>query len=138
MKRINQTLHGNDPAYYRIPAENEVTAEGDTIDAKKLIAQYLLLYQMSLPQGMEMTNQIDIRNRTTRVTAYVRSISSFELLANTDRIEQWARENIPSVNAITLGVPMMFSRLMVDIIGRLPEFGTYLGNFLPRVAQRVG
>ncbi len=112
VKRINQTMHGNDPAYYRIPESGEVTADGEAIDAKKLIAQYMLLYQMSLPQGMELTSQIDIRNRSTRVTAYVRSISSFELLSNVKEINGWIATNIPSVNAIAVGVPMMFGRLM--------------------------
>lgn len=116
IKRINKTMNGDDPAYYRIPIDNEVTADGDTIDARRLIAQYLLLYQMSLPQGMEMTNQIDIRNRTSRVTAFVRSISSFELLEHSNTMESWIQENIPSVNTITMGVPIMFGKLFTIAI----------------------
>jgi hypothetical protein len=116
VKRINKTMNGDDPEYYRIPLEGQVTAAGDTIDAKKLIAQYMLLYQMSLPQGMELTNQIDIQNRRTRVTAFVRSVSSFKLLDDIDDINQWISENIPSVNATAMGVPIMFGRLMAFAI----------------------
>ncbi len=37
IKRLNQNMHGNDAEFYRIPASRE------------LAAQYLLLYEMSLP-----------------------------------------------------------------------------------------
>lgn len=111
IKRINKTMHGNDPAYYRVPEENETTAAGDTIDAKRLIAQYMLLYQMSLPQGMELTNQIDIQNRTTRVTAFAKSYSSFELLEYTDQIEAWVSDTMPDIKTAAVGVPVMFGRL---------------------------
>ena len=116
IKRINKTMHGDDPSYYRIPDENEITAEGDTINAKKLIAQYFLLYQMSLPQGMELTNQIDLKNRSTRVTAYTRSVSSDVLLKNYDEINLWLNKEMPELNAQALGVPIMFSRLMMFAI----------------------
>lgn len=112
VKRLNKTMHGNDPDYYRIPENNEVTAEGDTIDARRLIAQYLLLYQMSLPQGMELTNQIDIRNRQTRVTAYAKSVSSYKLLGHSEIINSWIEENIPTTKARAVGVPIMFGKLM--------------------------
>ena len=116
IKRINKTMHGDDLSYYRIPDENELTAEGDTINAKRLIAQYLLLYQMSLPQGMSLTNQIDIRNRTSRVTAFAQSISSSELLNNAVTMNAWIKTNIPEANAIALGVPVMFGQLMMTSI----------------------
>jgi hypothetical protein len=124
VKRINKTMHGDDPAYYKIPEENEVTAEGDTIDAKRLIAQYFLLYQMSLPQGMELTNQIDLRNQKTRVTAFTRSVSSDVLLKNYDKVNEWIQKEMPETKALALGVPIMFSRLMMFAIpGMLQSLG---------------
>jgi hypothetical protein len=110
VKRINKTMHQDDPAYYKIPEDS------DSVNANNLIAQYMLLYQMSLPQGMELTNQIDIQNRSTRVTAFAKSYSSFELLRHTEKIEQWIRENIPASNAIAVGVPVMFGRLFTVAI----------------------
>ena len=105
----------------------EFTADGEPIDAKRLIAQYMLLYQMSLPQGMELTNQIDIQNRSTRVTAFAKSYSSFELLEHTDNMEAWINENIPGVQAVAVGVPIMFGRLMtLAIPGMLKSIGISL------------
>ncbi|MCB0279727.1 MAG: MMPL family transporter [Calditrichaeota bacterium] len=112
IKRINKTLHGDDPAYYKIPEENEVTAEGDTINAKSLIAQYLLLYQMSLPQGMELTNQIDISNSSTRVTAFMQTYSSWKQTESADALTDWIALEMPDVDARALGVPVMFGKLM--------------------------
>ena len=40
MKRLNKNMHGDDPAFYEIPED------------PKLAAQYLLLYEFSLPFGM--------------------------------------------------------------------------------------
>lgn len=128
VKRINKTMNGDDPDYYQIPKDGELGADGKPINAKKLIAQYMLLYQMSLPQGMELTSQIDLRNRVTRVTAFVRSISSFKLLDDVKIVKGWMQENIPSVNAIGVGVPIMFGKLMsLGIPGILKSLGVSLG-----------
>ncbi|KAA3613839.1 MAG: hypothetical protein DWQ05_16320 [Calditrichaeota bacterium] len=116
IKRINKTMHGDDPAYYRIPVDGELSENGEKINARRLIAQYLLLYQMSLPQGMSLTNQIDIRNRSTRVTAFVRSISSFELMGHAKKIEAWLQDNNPESAIPALGVPIMFGRLFTVAI----------------------
>ncbi len=42
MKRLNKNLHADDPAWYRLPEQRE------------LAAQYLLLYEMSLPYGLDL------------------------------------------------------------------------------------
>lgn len=127
VKRINKTMNGDDPAYYRIPEDGELGVDGQPINAKKLIAQYMLLYQMSLPQGMELTSQIDLKNQVTRVTAFVRSISSFKLLNDRKTVKKWIKENIPSVNAVGVGVPIMFGKLMaLGIPGMLKSLGVSL------------
>ncbi len=48
MKRINKNMHNDEPAWYRIP------------DRRDLAAQYLLLYEMSLPYGLDLNNQINV------------------------------------------------------------------------------
>jgi predicted RND superfamily exporter protein len=112
VKRLNMTLHGNDPAYYRIPDRDSVTAEGDTLRAKSLIAQYLLLYTMSLPQGMEITNQISVDNGKARATAFMRSISSWEQLRIVEELDAWLAQEMPEMKAKAVGVPVMFGHLM--------------------------
>jgi len=43
-KRLNKNMHGDDDAYYKLPLNRE------------LAAQYLLLYEMSLPYGLDLNN----------------------------------------------------------------------------------
>ena len=46
VKRLNKSMHGDNPDFYTLPEE------------KALTAQYLLLYEMSLPFGLDLNNQI--------------------------------------------------------------------------------
>lgn len=82
MKRLNKNLHGDDPAFYRIP------------DDAELAAQYLLLYEMSLPFGLDLNNQIDLSKSSSRLTATLHNIPTRELLALNDRANAWFKENI--------------------------------------------
>ncbi|MDE0334102.1 MAG: MMPL family transporter, partial [Defluviicoccus sp.] len=54
-RRLNMSMHGDDPAEYRLPASEE------------LAAQYLLLYELSLPFGLDLNNQIDVDKSATRM-----------------------------------------------------------------------
>ena len=57
MKRLNKNMNGDDPAFYRLP------------DDRELAAQYLLLYELSLPYGLDLNDRINIDKSATRVTA---------------------------------------------------------------------
>lgn len=84
MKRLNRNMHGDDEAFYRLP------------EAKDLAAQYLLLYELSLPYGLDLNNQININKSATRFTATLKSnMSTKELLALEERVQQWFKENAP-------------------------------------------
>jgi len=56
---------------------------------KTLIAQYLLLYSLSLPQGMEINDRVDITERFFRLTASVNSMDTSEYLKMIRWIEGW-------------------------------------------------
>ena len=80
-KRLNKNLHNDEPEYYRLPAQRD------------LAAQYLLLYEMSLPYGLDINNQINVDKSATRVTVTLKTVSSNELLALEKRAQQWLQEN---------------------------------------------
>jgi predicted RND superfamily exporter protein len=84
MKRLNKNLHGDDPAYYTIPEERE------------LAAQYLLLYEMSLPYGLDLNNQIDIDKSATRMNVTVSNLRTRQLLELEARAHEWMVENMPA------------------------------------------
>jgi predicted RND superfamily exporter protein len=84
MKRLNKNLHGDDPAYYRTPEDRE------------LGAQYLLLYELSLPYGLDLNDRINIDKSATRVTATMRDINSIQTKRFLDSTQAWMSDNLPS------------------------------------------
>jgi len=83
MKRLNQNLNGDDPDFYRLP------------DNRQLAAQYLLLYEMSLPRGLDLNNQIDVSKSATRLTAILGNINTGAMKDLKYRSEDWLMENAP-------------------------------------------
>jgi predicted RND superfamily exporter protein len=81
MKRLNKNMHGDDDSWYRLP------------ESRELAAQYLLLYEMSLPYGLDLNNQIDIRKSATKVTATLENMSARELREFNDRAVAWLDTN---------------------------------------------
>jgi predicted RND superfamily exporter protein len=97
MRRLNMNMHGDDPDWYRLPDERE------------LAAQYLLLYEMSLPYGLDLNNQIDISKSATKMTVFLQSLSSNELLAMEGRAQQWLTDNAPHMQSTGASPSVMFA-----------------------------
>jgi len=98
MKRLNKSLHGDDPTYYRLP-EN-----------KELAAQYLLLYEFSLPYGLDLSNQINLKKSSTRMTVSINNVSTKEMIALEQSAKKWQKENLPSyMQSEGTGPSLMFS-----------------------------
>ena len=97
-RQLNQSMHGDDPAAYRLP------------ESRELAAQYLLLYELSLPQGLELNNQIDTARSATRMTVSSRTLYSQDLLDLNARAEAWLAENAPNiVNVNSSGPSALFA-----------------------------
>jgi len=100
MKRLNKNMHGDDPAYYRTPQERD------------LAAQYLLLYNMSLPYGLDLNNQINVDKSSTRFTVTLETMSTNDLLALSKRADDWLKQNTTTIkNADPSGTTMMFAHI---------------------------
>ena len=87
-RQLNKSMHGDDQDEYRIPENQE------------LAAQYLLLYELSLPVGLDLNNQIDRSRTATRVSVSAETLRSAEILELNARAEAWIRENAPSVTGV--------------------------------------
>ncbi|HUV20775.1 MAG TPA: MMPL family transporter [Gammaproteobacteria bacterium] len=99
-KRLNKSMHGDDSAWYRLPAERE------------LAAQYLLLYEMSLPYGLDLNNQINIDKSATRMTVMLYHMTTGSVLALEQRSRQWMQDNLPSSMHNEAASPtLMFSHI---------------------------
>ena len=99
MKRLNKNMHGDDPAFYRLP------------DDPALAAQYLLLYELSLPFGGDLNNRIDIAKSATRMTVVLRSLTSQAQRELDARAQAWLRANSPGLATEASGVSIVFAHL---------------------------
>ncbi len=98
-KRLNKSMHADDPAYYKIPEDRE------------LAAQYLLLYEMSLPFGLDLNNQVNIDKSSVRYIVTFENLKSRETREIEARAREWLRENAPEMEAYGTGPPVMFSHI---------------------------
>ena len=99
MKRLNKNMHGDDPAFHRLP------------DDPALAAQYLLLYELSLPFGNDLNNRIDVAKSATRMTVVVRSLTSKAQRELDARAQAWLRANAPDLATEASGVSIVFAHL---------------------------
>jgi len=100
IKRLNKNMHGDDEDWYRIP------------DNRNQAAQYLLLYEISLPYGLDLADRITVSKQATRVTVTVNDTSTVETQYFVHRAESWLRANTPSyMHGVATGAPVMFSHI---------------------------
>ncbi|MEH6467829.1 MAG: efflux RND transporter permease subunit, partial [Porticoccus sp.] len=83
MKRLNKNMHGDDSSFYKIP------------DNRELSAQYLLLYELSLPYGLDLNDRINVDKSATRVTAMLHKATTSETKTFLANSRQWMAENWP-------------------------------------------
>ena len=100
MKRLNKNMHGDDPAYDRIPEDGA------------LAAQYLLIYELSLPFGSDLNNRIDIAKSATRLTAMARGgLTAREQRDFDARAQAWLQDNAPGLATPATGFTITFAHL---------------------------
>ena len=100
MKRLNKNMNGDDASYYRIPEDGA------------LAAQYLLVYELSLPFGSDLNNRIDIAKSATRLTAMARGgLTAREQRDFDARAQAWLRDNAPDLVTPATGFTITFAHL---------------------------
>jgi predicted RND superfamily exporter protein len=102
MKRLNRSMHGDDPAFYSLP------------ETRDLAAQYLLLYEMSLPYGLDLNDQINVDKSATKVSVVLKGdLTTVEVRAIADAGREWLLANAPGHMVATgAGSTVVFSHIM--------------------------
>jgi predicted RND superfamily exporter protein len=101
VKRFNKVLDGKD----EVP------------NSQELIAQYLLLYSLSLPQGMEINDKMDIDERKLRVTTQVNIVDTSKDLEMIRFVESWWSNT--NYTASVQGQTAMFAYMQSDVTDTL-------------------
>ena len=99
LKRLNKNMHGDDPAFYKLPEERELSA------------QYLLLYEMSLPYGLDLNNQLNVDKSSTRVIGTFKNLSSMEQINIEQSMYEWFAKNAPAYQISISSPTLMFAHI---------------------------
>jgi predicted RND superfamily exporter protein len=83
IKTLNKNMHNDDPAYYKIP------------ETRDLAAQYLLLYEMSVPFGHDLNNIINVDKSATRMIVFLKENSAKDQMNMDAKARQWLKDNAP-------------------------------------------
>jgi predicted RND superfamily exporter protein len=96
-KRLNKNMHGDQPQWYALPEQRD------------LAAQYLLLYEMSLPYGLDLNDQINIDKSGIRVIASMENLSTKQMLDIERRLHDWMAVNFSEYTINAASPVLMFS-----------------------------
>ncbi len=99
IKRLNKNMHNDDPAWYRLPGSRE------------LAAQYMLLYELSLPFGLDLNNQIDSDKSSLLLRVRVKDQKAQQLIDLDMRAQQWLVANAPEMVTPGASVSIMFANI---------------------------
>lgn len=98
-KRLNKNMHADEQSYYRLPQE------------KELAAQYLLLYEMSLPYGLDLNNQLNIDKSATRITTTLKNLGSKEFTEFENRTYAWFADQSQEITVKAGSPTLMFAHI---------------------------
>ncbi|NNM01258.1 MAG: MMPL family transporter, partial [Gammaproteobacteria bacterium] len=143
VKRVNKAMNDDEWRSYVIP------------DDPDSVAQLLLVYEMSLPYGLDLNDQVDVQRSGVRMTVTTRTLSSAELIQLEERAHGWlvrhssqmdatlptggftlfshvAEQNIRSMLLATAIALVLISDLLILALSSVP-FGllSLVPNFLP-------
>lgn len=98
VKRINRSFNGDRQEFYDVP------------ESRDLAAQYVLLYEMSLPYGLDLNDQLNVDKSASRMIVTLTDISTAEMTALRGRAGKWLQENTPErMHVDPSGQAVMFS-----------------------------
>lgn len=111
-KRLNKNMHGDDDSWYKLP------------DQQDLAAQYLLMYEMSLPYGLDLNNQINLDKSSIRLVVTLNNMGSTEYTAFERKALAWAKANMPGITTEAASPLLMFAHVgeqnMTSMLKTLP------------------
>lgn len=124
MRRLNRAMNGDDPAFDRLP------------ETRELAAQYLFLYELSLPPGHDLNTMIDVSRSESIVIARLSDVSSNSILALADAGEAWLKQNAPQYFADATGLSVVYAHITKRNIQAM-FMGTLISVFVVSVIMVV-
>jgi len=104
IKNLNKAFNNDDPAFNKVP------------ESRELAAQYLLLYEMSIPAGNDLTRDINASRSSLRLMVSLNTMTNNELTELDARAQQWLRDNAPELETPGGSRSLMFANLGKKIV----------------------
>jgi predicted RND superfamily exporter protein len=98
-KKLNKSMNADDPAFYALPGDSA------------LGAQYLLLYEMSLPFGLDLNNTVNQDKSSSRFTIIFKHLKSKETRAIEEDGRAWLAEHAPEMETHGVSPAVMFAHI---------------------------
>jgi len=99
LKRLNKNMHGDDPNWYKLP------------DSQEMSAQFLLLYEMSLPYGLDLNNQLDVDKSSSRIVVTFKNMTSNEIINIEQDMIDWFDQYAPQYEVDFASPGLMFAHI---------------------------
>ena len=90
-------MNGDNPDFYSIP------------ESRELVAQYLLLYELSVPFGLDLNDRINVNKSATRFTVTLQNASNDDLRDLDQIIQNYFDNELPELKTTGTGLSMIFS-----------------------------
>ena len=97
IKRLNKAMNRDEDQFYAIPENRE------------LAAQYLLLYELSVPFGLDLNNRINVNKSSTRLTVNIKQASNDDVRNLDAIIQNYLDNEMPEFKTNGTGLSMIFS-----------------------------
>lgn len=99
VRNINRSMHADDPAFHVVPDKSEE------------IAQYLLLYSLSVPVGQDINDRMNIASSASRITVVRPLVSTQVSRGNIDKISAWAKQNLTHATIEFTGRDVLYTNM---------------------------
>ncbi|ANG62497.1 hypothetical protein A8C75_08350 [Marinobacterium aestuarii] len=99
LKRLNQVMHGEADEWHKLP------------DSRELAAQYVLLFEISVPYGQDVTHQVSADKSSLKVAATLKNQQSQGLIAFEARGRRWMQDNVPGMVVRGAGQSISFANV---------------------------
>lgn len=109
LARLNRNMNADRPEAHRLPEDSEAAA------------QYLLLYEMSLPYGLDLNDRINIDKSASRVTVMLGDVTTEQSRAFIENAEAWLRARNAGVEAQATGATVMVSMIATRNLDSLAD-----------------
>jgi predicted RND superfamily exporter protein len=103
IKRMNQSMNGDDPAYFKIP------------DQEKTIAEYLLLYSMSGEPG-DFDTYVDYDYQLANMVVFTHSDSTADMQALWKAAQEFSKDKFPPNIKLNVGGSVAQSAAITEVI----------------------